>query len=273
MRKQCLTFVLLFFVSLVCAHEACSRTGEGGKCVSSNCVNGYGKIVWEKGDPEGVCPGISYEGYFRDGKENGYGKLEYPCTGTIHFGQFQNGKENGFGMIKFRDDKGRGYFGQWKDGEPNGIGISLSQNGDIRVGVDNEKGEPQDHGLKLLSNGSLAREDIYDLSPTKDENSLTGVYIPKDLDDCFKELDSMLNPVLIEEIKTGNSEVVGNYHFGLGLWIRNNWGLWKDSRLCKYFQGISVIEPDSMSGIIFEQYQRYLNKQPVNIEKMIPKHK
>lgn len=47
-------------------------------------------------------------------------------------------------------------------------------------------------------------------------------------------------------------EFSGKFHFGFGMWLRNNWDLWKGSRLSKYFNSIGVYHPDDMTGIIFD---------------------
>lgn len=50
---------------------------------------------------------------------------------------------------------------------------------------------------------------------------------------------------------------------GLGMWIRNNWGINGGSRLLKYFTDRNVGEKmfgnDEISGIIIDQYILWLN--------------
>ena len=46
---------------------------------------------------------------------------------------------------------------------------------------------------------------------------------------------------------------------GLGMWIRNNWGLRSGSRLQKYFRDRKIVHPDNMSGIILDYYHDWLN--------------
>jgi len=113
------------------------------------------------------------------------------------------------------------------------------------------------------------KDDIYDVTPTVDETDSSKYYIPSDLDDCFVELDRMLHPKLIEELTAGGDRVANKQHFGLGLWMRNNWGLWANSRLAEYFRGIGILHPDDMSGIILTSYIRHLNKQPVKLQAQI----
>jgi len=64
----------------------------------------------------------------------------------------------------------------------------------------------------------------YYISKTE-KDSLNGVYIPKDLQDCFIQLDKTLSEKNKTEIKNlkDKAETI-NYHHSLGMWLRNNWG-------------------------------------------------
>jgi hypothetical protein len=104
----------------------------------------------------------------------------------------------------------------------------------------------------------------YKLRPTKDADSPTGVYIPKDLEDCLKELEKMLPPELLHEIKHADSTI--KYHLNLGMWIRNSWGLWGNSRLAVYFNSMGIHHPDDMSMIILDSFHRHLNGRPVRLK-------
>lgn len=101
------------------------------------------------------------------------------------------------------------------------------------------------------------------------EGQISRIYIPKDLDDCFKELKKRLSPELIEEMKTGTENDMNKYHHGLGMWMRNNWGLWSNSRLKKYFNDLGIRHPDDMSGIILTSFWRYLNDKPIKLQEQI----
>lgn len=88
--------------------------------------------------------------------------------------------------------------------------------------------------------------------------------IPEPLEECFVELKKLLSKEQLEEFKsTKEDDLVGYYHFGLGMWIRNNWGLWSDSPLVQYFKGIGIDHPDSMSEIILTWFHRYLNGRDI----------
>lgn len=116
---------------------------------------------------------------------------------------------------------------------------------------------------------TTAASDKYRLHPTTLHSSPTGVYIPKDLPDTFTELDKMLSPAWRTEMRTGTEQAMFQYHSQLGMWIRNNWGLWKGLRLAKWFHQYGIGMPDDMSGIIFVSYWRYLHHQPIAFQDQV----
>ncbi|MBP1644477.1 MAG: hypothetical protein H6Q16_52 [Bacteroidetes bacterium] len=110
----------------------------------------------------------------------------------------------------------------------------------------------------------------YEDENRKTIDTLRGVYIPKDLDDCFKQLDVLIidfDKNIIKVVK--EEELISNYHFGLGMWLRNNWQLWGGSRLSYYFNDMGITEPDDMSSIILTSYQRNLKGEKIKLEEQI----
>lgn len=101
------------------------------------------------------------------------------------------------------------------------------------------------------------------------QDTLDGVYIPKDLEDCFKELER----IMTENNKEGfrKSSPI-SYHMGLGRNMRNRWGLWSSSRLREYFLDLGVTHPDDMSGIILDSYHRYLNGKEIDLDKQLSRY-
>lgn len=95
------------------------------------------------------------------------------------------------------------------------------------------------------------------------------VYVPKNIDECFIELKKILSQKELEEYKNKSEDKTTEYHFGLGRWIRNNWGLWSGSRLAKYFNEMGIYHPDDMSGIIFNSFYRYLNGTDIKLDEQI----
>lgn len=127
-----------------------------------------------------------------------------------------------------------------------------------------------DEDKVLLPYIEKSKKLAYEDENRKTLDTLSGVYIPKDLDDCFKQLGSILNEMTINEIEGIDvDELAKRFHFGLGRWMRNNWQLWKGSRLSYYFNNIGVYHPDDMSGIILTSYQRYLKGEDIKLEEQI----
>jgi hypothetical protein len=101
-------------------------------------------------------------------------------------------------------------------------------------------------------------------------DSLRGQYIPKDLEDCFKQIDSFWSDSIKNEVKQWTeNQFIGRAHMGFGMWMRNNWQLWAGSRLSTYFREMGIYHPDDMSGIILTSYHRYLNGQDIALEAQI----
>ncbi len=101
-------------------------------------------------------------------------------------------------------------------------------------------------------------------------DSIQGVYIPKDLDDCIKQIDKFLNDsIKLEITRKTEDEFSSNAHFGLGLRMRNNWQLWGGSRLSKYFNELGIFHPDDISGIIIDSYYRHLNNKDIKLAEQI----
>lgn len=93
-------------------------------------------------------------------------------------------------------------------------------------------------------------------------DSINRIYIPKNLEECFAELNKILKPKDIEAIKNlkdRNGTIL--YHHGFGTWLRNNWGLEGGSRLQQYLSKKGISYPDSMSSTIFIYYYDWLNGQ------------
>ena len=100
------------------------------------------------------------------------------------------------------------------------------------------------------------------------------VYVPVDLPDCMRQLDSLLtqeNKELIRSLE--ENDFLARTHFALGIWIRNNWGLWAGSRLATYFDGQGIHHPDDMSGVILCCYYHYLKGEKVNYQQMLRKER
>ena len=87
--------------------------------------------------------------------------------------------------------------------------------------------------------------------------------IPHTKNEAFAQLDTMLG----EEDKSAimNGDPI-EFHFSLGMWIRNNWIYEQEEedvkRLAKAFRTeMLFFEADNLSEKIIEYYQRYLKRK------------
>lgn len=106
------------------------------------------------------------------------------------------------------------------------------------------------------------------------QKTLDGVYIPMDLFDCFKQLDTLMEPAVKERFMAfSNEEVDKRTHGSLGLWIDHKWQLTDGSRLSAYFRKMGVPHPQYMVGIIITTYHRRLHKQDLKVKELVEEFK
>ncbi|UCF81461.1 MAG: tetratricopeptide repeat protein [Acidobacteriota bacterium] len=91
--------------------------------------------------------------------------------------------------------------------------------------------------------------------------------IPRNLEECFLELDWILPEEEKENMRAGADTVM--YHFGLGMWMRNNWGLWAGDRLAQHFNEMGIFHPDDMSAIILDAFQAHLKGEDFDLQEQI----
>jgi hypothetical protein len=91
-------------------------------------------------------------------------------------------------------------------------------------------------------------------------DTINGFYIPRNIEECFHQLDTLLCASDRNTIRNySNREETIDLHLGLGMWLRNNWGLWAGSRLQTYLFKRGLKHPDDMSATILEFYWDYLH--------------
>lgn len=90
-------------------------------------------------------------------------------------------------------------------------------------------------------------------------------YIPRDLEEAVLALDKLISEEEKDELcKMGEDEFLAATHLGIGMYLRNEWGLWKKSELWKYFRRRGIFHPDDMSGEILKSYYKFLCQRPWN---------
>lgn len=87
---------------------------------------------------------------------------------------------------------------------------------------------------------------------------IEGTYIPKDIDEAIDSLDTILSEKDKRFIADSLSmeDFCADAHFGVGMWMRNEWGLWSGSRLQKFLTKKKVYHPDEMSYEILKAYYK-----------------
>jgi hypothetical protein len=95
----------------------------------------------------------------------------------------------------------------------------------------------------------------------------------------LKEIDT-LDKALWALIYSSSSDMIGDwkncaeeemfqYHHGFGTWIRNEFGLWADGKLVKYFNSIGIYHADDMSGIILTSLHRSLHCRDIKLQDQV----
>jgi hypothetical protein len=102
--------------------------------------------------------------------------------------------------------------------------------------------------------------------PRADPTGPTGYYVPRDLDDALEELGRIMGEDGRRDVTAADESSMVRYHFGLGLWMRNNWGLWAGSRLAESMDRLGFHHPDDMSAVILDSYWRKLHGKPLDLE-------
>lgn len=93
---------------------------------------------------------------------------------------------------------------------------------------------------------------------------------PATLEETFTHLDRMFDDTAKYSFMTLPEDIATiRLHFTLGLYMRNNWGLWGNSQLKRHFEALGVFHPDDMSAIILKSYHRYLNNKPLALDSQV----
>lgn len=94
--------------------------------------------------------------------------------------------------------------------------------------------------------------------------------IPHDLKSCIKFLKKKAKPSDLDHFKELSDEhEMIKFHPDLGMWIRQNWGLWSGSDLRDYFFHLGIYHPDDMSEIILTSFWRSIVGRPIRLDDQI----
>ena len=119
-----------------------------------------------------------------------------------------------------------------------------------------------DTNTETVSPASVLSRENPDKTDYSTADSINGIYIPRNIGECMTELDKHISDSLKTVLLEGGYSSI-DLHFSLGMWIRNNFGLWRDSRLAHYLRNngpcsVRMDEPDDMSDYILSEYLGHL---------------
>jgi hypothetical protein len=89
---------------------------------------------------------------------------------------------------------------------------------------------------------------------------------PATLTEALDRLEQTLPPETIQRMRDGSEADMCEYHFSVGLWMRNYWGLWAEGPPYRHLAGLGLIHPDDMSGVILRSFRRRLHGEPLRVE-------
>lgn len=90
---------------------------------------------------------------------------------------------------------------------------------------------------------------------------------PKTLEEAHQQLEKLLpkeDLAKIDSMKTEGEMI--EYHFGLGMSMRNTWGLWGGGPLAQSMNNLGFHHPDDMSGVILETFWCRRHKQDFRLK-------
>lgn len=78
---------------------------------------------------------------------------------------------------------------------------------------------------------------------------------PKTLEEAHQQLEKLFpkDELVKIDVMRNESEMI-KYHRGLGMGIRNEWGLWGGGPLAQHMNKLGFHHPDDMSGVILETF-------------------
>lgn len=103
---------------------------------------------------------------------------------------------------------------------------------------------------------------------------LFGVYIPRDMEDAFVELERLSDKVSIDKFRSADEDdVATKLHFGLGNWMIVNWRFYEGSRFSHYLKLMGVSHPDDMAQFTIVSWHRKLNGKPLEMEERAQRYR
>lgn len=93
--------------------------------------------------------------------------------------------------------------------------------------------------------------------------------LPAPVADAFRRLDREVSAEDRGVLRATEPGEMVKYHFSLGMYVRNEYGLWAGGPLQDVFLARGVRHPDDMSDLLLEAYGLYLRGAAVNLGSII----
>lgn len=155
-------------------------------------------------------------------------------------------------------------------GGPEGPVVFFTMPGTKSVRLDAEAA--REFAQKLIDNAATA-EGMAGRVLEGDAHPIS-TFKPETLADCIEALEVLLSEEDLDRIdEMSEGEMTARLHSTLGRMIRNEWGLWKGSKLATHFREMGVHHADDMSGIILTSFWRERHGQDWKVEEQVEKYK
>jgi hypothetical protein len=93
---------------------------------------------------------------------------------------------------------------------------------------------------------------------------------PDDLRDAFRVLERELSADDLAQFQRMEFREVSGLHFGIGMGIRNSWGLWSgESAIASDLKRRGLRHPDDMSAVILESFWLYRHGYPLRLAEQV----
>lgn len=106
---------------------------------------------------------------------------------------------------------------------------------------------------------------------------IRGKMVPENLEEAMTEIKNLMmkakEGMFTEFTNAPEEEAVVGLHKTLGLWIRNQWGFWGNSKLKQWLIQQGFTHADDMSTALLTFTHRNENGVPLKIEEEVAKYK
>ena len=103
---------------------------------------------------------------------------------------------------------------------------------------------------------------------------LMGRYIPKDMNDAFAVISTMIEDKDKDKFKNlSEQDALHKLYFSFHRWIIVNWGFEGGSRFSHYLKNMGLSHPDDMATFVVITYHRKLNCKDLSVKELAMKLK